>query len=128
MARRLFLFALLILLAPRLLTAAEPLAVRLGELAKSHKGTVAIAVKHLDNGETLYLGADEVLPTASLIKFPIMLEVYQQVMEGKISLGDLVTLKNADKVPGSGILTYHFSEGRHVSASGRGPAHDGFLR
>jgi beta-lactamase class A len=32
-------------------------------------------------------------------------------MEGKIKLEDFVTLKNDDKVPGSGILTYHFSAG-----------------
>src|SRR5262249_43579983 len=31
--------------------------------------------------------------------------------EGKFQLTDKVTLRTSDKVPGSGILTYHFSEG-----------------
>lgn len=83
----------------------------LPKIIKDHKGTVAIAVKHLDNGESVYINADEALPTASLIKFPVMLEVYMQVMEGRVKLSDMVTLKEADKVPGSGILTYHFSAG-----------------
>jgi beta-lactamase class A len=84
---------------------------RLAPLAKAHKGKVAIAVKHLGTGETFFLNADEPMPTASLIKLPVMVEVYQQVADGKIKLTDPVTLKKEDKVPGSGILTDHFSEG-----------------
>ncbi len=89
----------------------ETLESRLAPLAKAHKGRVAIAVKHLVTGETYTLNGDEAMPTASLIKFPLMLEVYMQVMEGKLKLTDMVTLTEKDKVPGSGILTYHFSEG-----------------
>jgi beta-lactamase class A len=84
---------------------------RLVALAKAHAGMAAIAMKDLKTGETIYYNADDVLPTASLIKFPIMCEVYEQVLEGKVKLSDMVTLHEKDKVPGSGILTYHFSEG-----------------
>jgi beta-lactamase class A len=83
----------------------------LGPLAKTHKGKVAIAVKHLGTGESYYLNADEPMPSASLIKLPVMIEVYQQVAEGKIKLSDPVTLRQEDKVPGSGVLTDHFSPG-----------------
>jgi beta-lactamase class A len=88
---------------------------RLAPLAKAHKGKVAIAVKHLVTGETYYLNADEVMPTASLIKVAVMVETYQQAVEGKVSLTDKVTLHDADKVPGSGILTEHFSDGATFS-------------
>jgi D-alanyl-D-alanine carboxypeptidase (penicillin-binding protein 5/6)/beta-lactamase class A len=91
--------------------AADSLEARLAPLAKAHKGKVAIAVKHLTTGESYSLMGDQPMPTASLIKFPLMLEVYLQVMEGKLKLTDLVTLREKDKVPGSGILKYHFSEG-----------------
>jgi beta-lactamase class A len=90
----------------------EPtLKVRIEPLAKGHKGRVAVAVKHLTTGESFTLNADEVMPTASLIKLPIMVEVYQQAADGKVKLTDAVNLKEADKVPGSGILTMHFSDG-----------------
>jgi beta-lactamase class A len=90
----------------------EPsLEARLSPLVKAHKGKVAIAVKHLDSGESYFLNADEPMPTASLIKFPVMIEVYQQVAEGTIKLSDTLTLRKEDKVPGSGVLTDHFSEG-----------------
>jgi beta-lactamase class A len=88
---------------------------RLGVLAKAHKGKVAIAVKHLGTGESYYLNADEPMPTASLIKLAVMVEVYQQVAEGKVRLDDRVTLHDADKVPGSGVLTEHFSDGATFS-------------
>jgi beta-lactamase class A len=88
---------------------------RLAPLAKEHKGKVAIAVKHLDDGRAWTLNGDDVMPTASLIKFPVLIEVYWQALEGKIKLTDMVTLKETDKVPGSGILTYHFSEGATFS-------------
>ncbi len=96
---------------PPWLGTAPGLQERLAPLAKTHKGKVAVAVKHLDTGETFFLNADEPLPTASLIKLPVMVEVYQQVAEGKIKLSDTVTLRKEDKVQGSGILTDHFSDG-----------------
>jgi beta-lactamase class A len=84
---------------------------RLAPLAKAHKGKAAVAVRHLGTGESYYHGADEPMPTASLIKLPVMVEVYQQVAEGKVKLTDPVTLRDADKVQGAGILTVHFSDG-----------------
>ncbi len=102
-------------LCPRTMADDLTLEERLAPLAKAHKGKVAIAVKHLDSGMAYTLGGDEEMPTASLIKFPVLIEVYSQVAEGKIKLTDMVTLKDSDKVPGSGILTYHFSEGATIS-------------
>jgi beta-lactamase class A len=88
---------------------------RLAALATAHKGKVAIAVKHLDTGAACYLNADTPMPTASLIKLPVMVEVYQQAAQGKLKLTDKLTLKTCDKVPGSGILTAHLSEGATFS-------------
>ena len=84
-------------------------------LVKQHKGKVAVAVKNLKTGEEFYLNADEVMPTASLIKLPVMVETYWQANEGKIKLDTMLTLKKADKVQGSGILTQHFSDGASFS-------------
>ena len=51
------------------------------------------------------------MPTASLIKFPVMIEAYRQAAAGQVNLDGMLTLKNEIKVPGSGLLTYHFSAG-----------------
>lgn len=89
----------------------QALAERLEPLIKAHKGKVGVALKNLKTGETYAYNADEPMPTASLIKFPVMIEAYRQAAEGKIDLDSPVTLRKEDKVPGSGILTEHFSEG-----------------
>jgi beta-lactamase class A len=80
-------------------------------IAQKHAGKVAIAFKHLPSGETYFRGADEVMTTASLIKFPVLVEVYYQLHEGKIKLTDPIKLIQTDMVPGSGVLTNHFSPG-----------------
>jgi len=95
-----------------LLPPAEPsLEGRIAPIAKAHKGKVAVAVKHLVTGEEYYLNADEVMPTASLIKTAVMVETYWQAEDGKVKLDDLLTLKADDKVPGAGVLTDSFTPG-----------------
>ncbi len=94
---------------------AQSLSERLKPLIKTHEGKVAVSVKHLKSGEAFAHEADTPMPTASLIKLPIMVEAYRQAAEGKINLDEAVTLKVEDKVPGSGILTTHFSPGTAIS-------------
>ena len=91
--------------------AGDSLEARLRPLIDGFKGKVAIAVKNLNTGETFLWHENDPMPTASLIKFPVMIEAYRQSAEGKANLDATITLKKEDKVPGSGILTYHFSEG-----------------
>src|SRR5436305_14738586 len=66
---------------------------------------------HLKTGEEFYLNADDVMPTASLIKLPVMVEAYWQADEGKVRLTDLLTLKKDPKVGGPGILVHNISAG-----------------
>lgn len=95
--------------------AKKSLADVLAPAIKAHRGDVAIAVKHLKTGESFEHNADAVMPTASLIKFPIMIAAYDAVEKGKLKLDDMIELKKDDQVPGSGILTSHFSPGAKIS-------------
>ena len=88
---------------------------RLTPLIKAHKGEVSVAVKNLETGEAFLFHENVPMPTASLIKFPVMIEAYRQAKEGKVKLDKILTLKKEDKVPGSGILTSHFSDGATFS-------------
>lgn len=98
-----------LLLAPP--AAAADLEATLAPLVKDHKGTVAVAVRHLKTGEEYFLNADEVMPTASLIKLAVLVEAYWQRAEGKVDFDAVVTLRKEDMVPGAGVLTPHFSAG-----------------
>ncbi len=91
--------------------AGQSLSERLMPLISAHEGDVAVAVKHLKTGESFSHKADEPMPTASLIKLPVMVEAYRQASEGKIDLKAMVTFEDDDKTPGSGILSTQFSSG-----------------
>ena len=54
----------------------------------STTATSAVAVKHLKTGESYEYKADRPMPTASLIKLPVMIATYEAVDEGKLSLDD----------------------------------------
>lgn len=94
---------------------AAPLASQLRPLIESHAGTVAVAIRNLETGEEFLHNADVPMPTASLIKFPVMVEAYRQAAAGDVNLQEMITLSEDDKVSGSGILTSHFSAGTQIS-------------
>jgi beta-lactamase class A len=94
---------------------AGDLASDLQPLIDSHHGKVAVALRHLENGESFDFRGDVPMPTASLIKLAVMIETYQQAASGAVRLDDRVELSEGDKVPGSGILTSHFSPGATFS-------------
>ena len=80
-------------------------------LFENHRGDVAAAVKNLETGWAQEWDAGRAMPTASLIKLPIMVEAYRQIDAGKLALDLTVPLTEVDKVPGSGVLTGSFSAG-----------------
>jgi beta-lactamase class A len=73
-------------------------------------GTVSIFAKNLDTGATFALRPDDRVRTASTIKLPILCATFEAVKEGRLKWTELITLHDADKVSGSGILG-EFSDG-----------------
>ena len=59
------------------------------------------------------------MPTASLIKFPVMIATYQAIDEASCRSTTMIELKKEDQVPGSGILTTHFSPGTRSRSATR---------
>lgn len=100
-------------------SASDPRFEQLGEsiqkLCDQHEGTVAIGIEFIESGHTIFINEDQVMPTASLIKLAVMHEAYDQANSDTLDLSKKITLKEEDKVPGSGILSNHFSEGLTLS-------------
>ena len=84
-------------------------------LIKGYQGDVAVAVYHFESDTHWSLRGDVVMPTASLIKLPVMIEAYRQVAAGRVKLDQQIELHKDDMVQGSGILTSHFSPGTSLS-------------
>ena len=77
---------------------------RVAALAKQFDGETGLYARNLISGEEISLNADTRFTTASTIKTAVMLEVYHQAAEGKLRFDDVVTLTDAIKVGGSGVL------------------------
>jgi beta-lactamase class A len=78
----------------------------LDRIVAAHHGVVGYSIRDLDSGEELSLRGDETFPTASLIKVPILVTLYDLVGQGKIALDDPLTVLSIDKVPGSGVMQF----------------------
>lgn len=76
----------------------------LDSLATAHRGVVGYSIHNIDTGERLSLRGDETFPTASLIKVPVLVTLYDMAERKQISLDDPVTVLRVDQVPGSGVL------------------------
>ncbi|HEY2120255.1 MAG TPA: serine hydrolase [Candidatus Acidoferrum sp.] len=60
-------------------------------IAASH-ADVAIAFRTLDGKSEYFFHADDSFHAASTMKVPVMIELFQQVQEGKLSLADRITI------------------------------------
>src|SRR5215208_8092523 len=67
-------------------------------------GEVALAAMNLTTGEEIARNGDRSMPTASVFKLPLLVEVFRQAEAGALDLDERVTLRAEDVVMGSGIL------------------------
>jgi len=71
-----------------------------------HKGDVGFALIDLATGEKLSIRGEEQFPSASMIKLPILIELFHQIQKGPLKLSDPITMLAADQRPGSGVLQF----------------------
>lgn len=102
---------LLLLAAVGLIGSAQPvpsplarLQANIERITKSINADWGIYVKCLETGQEIAINADKQMDTMSVIKIPLMVEAFRQIEAGKFSLTDKVTLKEADKRPGTGVI------------------------
>jgi len=73
-------------------------------ITRSVNAKWGIYIKCVETGEEIALNADETMDTMSVIKIPLMAEVFRQIEAGKFALTDRVTLKESEKRPGTGVI------------------------
>ena len=77
---------------------------RLVELEAGFSGRLAVALKDFDETLAVRHNATESMPSASLIKLPILTFALKQVARGELLLDQRVPLNRGDIVGGSGVL------------------------
>lgn len=96
-------------------TSQSVLAAALGPMIEAHRGTVAVKFLHLPTGDSFEFEPNKPMPSASLIKTPLMVAAYEAAATGRLSLDDRCVLSEELKAPGAGVLSAHFSEGADLS-------------
>ena len=77
---------------------------RISALVREFRGVMGVAALDLRSREWVAVNADTRFPTASTIKVAVMLEAHHQAADGRLPMDATFTLRNADKVGGSGVL------------------------
>ncbi|HEV8525899.1 MAG TPA: serine hydrolase [Terriglobales bacterium] len=98
--------AFLVVLLLTSLASAADLQGQLESMVQRHRGKVALYAKQLKTGATVAINADTPVPTASVIKLPIMVEAFAQIKAGKNSLSEKVVLDEPNQTIGSGVLGF----------------------
>lgn len=80
------------------------LAPKLELLASHMPGIVAISIADLSGGHALAINGDVNLPAASTIKVPVMVEVFRQIAQGRMTQTTRIALTDGDRDCGYGSL------------------------
>jgi beta-lactamase class A len=81
-----------------------PMTDQIASVVKSFRGRMSVAAIDLRTGATIEIDAETRFPTASTIKTAVMVEAWQQAVDGKLPMDTRITLRDANKVGGSGVL------------------------
>lgn len=76
----------------------------LAAVAGRATGSVGLAARHLESGQTLTWNAGDQFGTASMIKVAIFAAVLRRAKAGQFSLDDEATVRAQDQAGGSGVL------------------------
>lgn len=76
------------------------------DICEEFNGRIGLSATNLQTEETIGYQAEDVFPTASVIKLPVLLTLMQQVEDGEYSLDDPLMLRRGDQIGGSGLLQY----------------------
>ena len=90
---------------------AEPLAETLRARIAGFPATVTLYAKNLDTGAAIGIQESEPVRTASTIKLPIMMAVFDAVARGQAKWTEPLTVTAAERVSGTGVLASEISEG-----------------
>jgi len=78
----------------------------IADLAEDTGGIVGVAATQLATGRHIGYREEELFPTASVIKLPLLVTLYEDAIAGRIDLSERVTYRGETKVAGSGVLQY----------------------
>ncbi|MBD1422401.1 serine hydrolase [Sphingobacterium chuzhouense] len=74
---------------------------------KDFQGDVGIFVQHFKKNRTVSIQADTIFPTASVVKVPILVGVFDKIKQGKLKLNDSYIYDAKRVYGGSGLMQFY---------------------
>ncbi|WGQ15431.1 serine hydrolase [Sphingobacterium faecium] len=105
----LFIFLLTICLVPYRLLAQKidtKLEQKLRALTQNFQGDIGIYVKNLKTQKSVLIQADSIFPTASIVKIPILVGVFDKIEKGELNLDQKFTYRSSQQYGGSGLMQF----------------------
>ncbi len=84
----------------------ETIASEIERIADETGGIIGVSATQLATGRHLGYREDRLFPTASVIKLPLIVTLYEDALAGRIDLAERVAYRDETKVAGSGVLQY----------------------
>lgn len=97
-------------------TKTESLESKIKKRVTGFKGDVGIFVKNLRTGEEVAIHADSLFPTASMIKVPITIGIFDKIEKGELKYDSVLTYRDSLLYAGEDILG-SFKDGEKISLS-----------
>src|ERR1700735_1849326 len=107
---RLFIFLLLSCtcqLAHSQFATDKKLAARLKPLIDSFHGTASVYVRNLRTGREAAINADTIFPTASIVKIPILIGIFDKIAQGAYTLHQPLIYHDSLPKKGPGLLQFY---------------------
>lgn len=79
---------------------------KLRVLIDSFHGTAGIYVRNLKTGKVAAINADTLFPTASIVKIPILIAIFNKIQEGELTYHQPMLYRDSMAHGGSGLMQY----------------------
>lgn len=97
-------------------TKTETLESKIQKRVEGFRGDVGIFVKNLKTGEEVTINADSLFPTASMIKVPITIGIFDKIEKGELKYDSVLTYRDSLLYAGEDILG-SFKDGEKIALS-----------
>lgn len=79
---------------------------KLRVLTQNFQGDIGIYVKNLKTQKSVLIQADSIFPTASIVKVPILVGVFDKIEKGELNLDQKFTYRSSQQYGGSGLMQF----------------------
>lgn len=97
-------------------TQTESLESKIKNRVEGFRGDVGVFVKNLKTGEEVAINADSLFPTASMIKIPITIGIFDKIEKGELAYDSVLTYRDSLLYVGEDILG-SFKDGEKIALS-----------